>query len=177
MFSKFMNKMVFANLASFDEGKITIMGVGAVIISSPVLPGLFLDFYKISKKKAFGIFYDAGLNHGRLIGKVSSERFGVDKQKFSDQMADSSNMMGLGRMEVARYDPFKGEATVRIIDSTMAREVLKLNGKTKFPVDWFFCGTMVGVFESAFKGKKFECKEVRCLAMGDPHCEFVLKPK
>jgi len=177
MFSKFMNKMIFANLASFDEGKIEIMGVGAVIVSSPVLAEIFLKIYKTEGKKAFDMFYEAGMNHGRLIGKVSMEHFGVDKQKFSDQMADSSNMMGLGLMEVTKYDPFSGEATVHIKDSTMAREVLKLNGKTKFPVDWFFCGTMVGVFESAFKGKKFGCEETKCLAMGASYCEFVLRPK
>lgn len=175
MFSKFMNKMIFANLATFGEGKIDIMGVGAVIISSPVLPEIFLKVYKDMGKKAFDMFYDAGKNHGRLIGKVSADRFGVDKQKFSDQMADSSNMMGLGLMEVVTYDPFKCEATVRIKGSTMATEIKKIGGKTKFPVDWLFCGIVAGVFETVFKGKTIDCKETKCLAMGDPFCEFALK--
>jgi predicted hydrocarbon binding protein len=168
--------MIFANLATFGEGKISIMGVGAVIISSPVLADLFLRFYKAAGKKAFDNFYEAGYDHGKLIGKVSAEHFGVDKQKFFTQMTDSSNMMGMGVLEVINSNPATGEAQVRLKDSTVAKEVLKINGKTAFPVDWFYAGTTAGVYEAAFK-KKFVCKEVKCMAMGAPCCEFIIKPK
>jgi predicted hydrocarbon binding protein len=177
MFSKFMNKMIFANLADFKEGKIDIMGVGAVIVSAPVLADLFLKMHKAVGKKAFDMFYEAGLNHGRLIGKVSAERFGVVRGKFFTQMTDSSNMMGLGMLEVVNADPVKGNALFRLKDSTVAQEVLKLNGKTKFPVDWFYTGTVSGIFEAVFKKKKFVAKETRCMAMGAPCCEFLVEPK
>jgi len=177
MFSKFMNKMIFANLADFKEGKIDIMGVGAVIVSAPVLADLFLRMHKAAGKKAFNMFYEAGLNHGRLIGKVSAERFGINREKFFTQMTDSSNMMGLGLLEVINSDPSTGKAVIRLRDSTVAQEVLKLNGKTKFPVDWFYAGTVSGVFEAFFKKKKFVGKETRCMAMGAPCCELVIEPR
>jgi predicted hydrocarbon binding protein len=177
MFSKFMNKMIFANLADFGEGKINIMGVGAVIMSSPVPADAFLRVYKAAGKKAFDIFYDVGKNHGLLIGGTAARHFGLDKQKFFSQMADSSNMMGVGLVEMIRSDPSTGEAVYHLKDSTVAQEVLKINGKTKFPVDWFYAGTLSGIYESIFKGKKFTCKEVRCMAMGAPFCEFVIRPR
>ncbi len=176
MFSKFMNKMIFANLAKFDEGKIDIMGVGAVIVSSPVLANVFLKYYKDSGKKAFDAFYEAGLAHGRTIGRASAEHFGINREKFFTQMSDSSNMMGIGLMEIAKSDPMTGDSVVRLKDSTMAQEVVRLGGKTKFPVDWFLSGTIIGLFESIFKGKKFSCKETKCMATGAPYCEFEVKP-
>lgn len=177
MFSKFMNKMIFANLATFGEGKISIMGVGAVILSAPVLADLFLRFYKAIGKDAFDAFYNAGYDHGLLIGKSSVEHFGMDKEKFFSQMTDSSNMMGMGLLEVVNSNPETGAAYVKLKDSTVAKEVLRLNKKkTKFPVDWFYAGTSAGVYEAAFK-KKFVCKEVKCMAMGAPCCEFEVKPR
>lgn len=168
--------MIFANLVNFKEGKIDIMGVGAVIISSPVMADLLLRTYKASGKKVFKAFYDVGYDHGRLIGKVSAERFGVDKQKFFSQMTDSANMMGMGVLEVVNSNPSTGEAYVKLRSSTVAQEVLKMNGKTKFPVDWFYAGTAAGIYEAAFK-KKFLCKEVKCMAMGAPCCEFSIRLK
>ena len=176
MFSKFMNKMIFANLADFEEGKINIMGVGAVILTAQTPSDVFLRVFKVAGKKAFDIFYEAGKDHGRLIGKTAVKQFGVDKSKFFSQMMDSCNMMGIGLLEVVKSDPSTGEAMIRLKNSTVAEEALKLNGKTKFPVDWFFSGTIVGIYESAFKGRKFACKETRCMATGAPCCEFVIKP-
>jgi len=176
MFSKFMNKMIFANLADFEEGKINIMGVGAVIISAPVPADLFLRVYKAAGKKAFDIFYQVGRNHGILIGKTAAKHFGVDRSKFFSQMTDSVNMMGIGMVEIVNSNPSTGEAMYRLRNSTVAQEFLRLNGKkAKFPVDWFFTGNITGIYESVFKGK-FTCKEVRCMAMGAPYCEFVAKP-
>jgi predicted hydrocarbon binding protein len=176
MFSKFMNKMIFANLADFKEGKIDIMGVGAVILTAQTPSDVFLRVFKAAGKKAFDIFYEAGKDHGRLIGGTAAKHFGVSKEKFFSQMMDSCNMMGIGLLEVVKSDPSTGEAMIRLKNSTVAEEVLKLNGKTKFPVDWFFAGTIVGIYESAFKGRKFTCKETRCMATGAPCCEFVIKP-
>jgi predicted hydrocarbon binding protein len=176
MFSKFMNKMIFANLINFEEGKIGIMGVGAMIVSAPVLSDIFLRAYKASGKKAFDMFYEAGYHHGHLVGKTAARRFEVSSEKFLPQMTDSSNMMGMGMLEIIKSDPSTSEALLRLKDSTVAQEVIKLNGKTKFPVDWFFAGVAAGIFESVFRKKKLACKEVRCMAMGAPCCEFVIKP-
>jgi predicted hydrocarbon binding protein len=176
MFSDFLKKMIFANMVEFGEGRVKIMGVPGAIVSMRMMSGMLLDTYDEIGKKAFDIFFDAGEQHGKLVGQMAKERFKMRPDQFYTQFIDSGDMLGLGKIVVKKFDSQKNTAIVHLMDSAMAKEVLKSRGRVKFPVDHLFCGIVSGIFNAMFK-KNFEVKEVSCIAMGAPVCEFVVKPK
>ena len=61
------------------------------------------------------------------------------------------------------------------LNSFIAEQYVKLYGPTTFPVCWMLVGYATG-YGSEFFGTPLVCRETMCVAKGDPHCQFTIKP-
>lgn len=81
------------------------------------------------------------------------------------------NRLGVGRLELVSGDHSKPLYIFRMYFSPTALAYLE-HEKSKKPVCTDFAGTLAGPGELVYPG--IEVIETKCLAKGDPYCEFVL---
>ena len=79
------------------------------------------------------------------------------------------SLAGLGKGEVIDYDAKNKKAVIKVINSPIAK---KLKFKGKEPVDMAIAGYIGGSATVIFNSEKMHCKEVKCEAIGHPHCIF-----
>ncbi len=81
----------------------------------------------------------------------------------------TSEGTGWFKVKEINVDPEKLIGYIRIEQSFIAEEY----GCSDRPVCDFLAGYLVGVLEEVFH-VKFTCEESKCIAKGDPYCEFIL---
>ncbi|MEM3578790.1 MAG: V4R domain-containing protein [Candidatus Bathyarchaeia archaeon] len=89
------------------------------------------------------------------------------------EVAKAINLtLGWGVVDDVSIDQEKGCAKLRIYQSFEC-ELGKGKGK---PQSQFYRGAVAGIF-ARFFGKDVEVNETKCIAVGDPYCEFEVKAK
>jgi predicted hydrocarbon binding protein len=89
------------------------------------------------------------------------------------EVARAINMtLGWGVIEDVSVDSEKGRAKLRICHSFEC----ELSTDQRKPKSHFYRGAIAGVF-ARFFGKDVEVKETKCIAMGDPYCEFEIETR
>ena len=87
------------------------------------------------------------------------------------EVAKALNMtLGWGVIDKIKVDTKNGVAKLRIYQSFEC-ELGKSNGK---PYSQFYRGAIAGLF-TRFFGKEVKIQETKCIAKGDPYCEFTIK--
>ncbi len=80
---------------------------------------------------------------------------------------------GWGEISMVDVCPKKAHAIVGVRNSPIASRLKK---KAKNPADHILRGYFAGLFTKAF-GKDVDCVELKCIALGDSSCEFIIKPR
>ena len=112
-------------------------------------------------KRYIKIYNIVKINKGKIIN------FGLNILK----------ILGFGKIEIKKISYDKKIIELIIKSSTLPLEYKKMyKKKSKKPIDFFVCGLIKGSFSSIFE-EEIEVKETKCIAMGDPYCEFIGKPK
>ncbi|MGQ9640588.1 MAG: V4R domain-containing protein [Candidatus Bathycorpusculaceae bacterium] len=87
------------------------------------------------------------------------------------EIAKAVNMtLGWGIADKVKVDVKKGAAMLRIYHNFEC-ELGKNNGR---PYSQFYRGAIAGIF-TRFFGKDVKITETKCIAKGDPYCEFIVK--
>ncbi|MEM3673661.1 MAG: V4R domain-containing protein [Candidatus Bathyarchaeia archaeon] len=150
---------------------ITLEGERVIIFRKSVYEAL-LD----GIRKKFGSAGEAMLYYqGFSIGfEIYDEYVKIAKsERLEDliEVAKAVNMtLGWGIVDKVKVDVKKGIAKFRIYDNFEC-ELGENNGR---PYSQFYRGAIAGIF-TRFFGKDVEVTETRCIAKGDPYCEFVVK--
>jgi predicted hydrocarbon binding protein len=127
-------------------------------------------------RKKFGSAGEAMLYYqGFFIGfEIYDEYVKIAKsEKLEDliEIAKAVNMtLGWGIIDKVKVDVEKGIAKFRMYDNFEC-ELGENNGK---PYSQFYRGAIAGIF-TRFFGKDVKVAETKCIAKGDPYCEFVVK--
>jgi len=79
--------------------------------------------------------------------------------------------IGVGRATITHFDLLEGRFAFRIEHGSYPEAY----GPSRRPVCHLWAGWAAGVAKELF-GLIVRCDEVRCRAMGDPACEFLLEP-
>jgi hypothetical protein len=113
---------------------------------------------------------------GKEIGKSEKELYEKDYKAKSVQQAVEllkarTLLLGWGITEVIKVDEKKKSARIRLFDSW---ECNMFKGNNNGPQNHFFRGILAGFFSSLFE-VELGATEVKCIARGDPFCEFVVE--
>ncbi len=121
--------------------------------------------YKLSKRAYRDTLFNPLIAHGLKSDKLIS------------LILNFADLGGWGKMTCASSQIRKGRAVYIVKDGAMASVYLRDYGKSKYPVCHVLRGAMAAG-ASAIHGKlDIDAVETKCLAKGDPYCEFLIKPR
>jgi hypothetical protein len=148
--------------------------------------------------EAIGALYQELINVGDMIGaQVVMRRFGEangrerarmvkEIMKPDDQMEwlafgptiHAWEGVGLPNLAHFEYDPAasKFHLKVELFSSYLAEQYLRVMGPATEPVCWQLAGYIAGYCSVVFN-MDLHCRESKCVAKGDPHCEFDTRPR
>ena len=147
---------------------ILLMGKRAWIVSGAVLKGLFKDF-----KESFGdagrvFLYHLGVGIGRDLYETYKE-YVSSSLDMLELIKAFSKALGWGIIEEIRLLAY-GKYRVRVRHN-LECEVCKPSNR---PCGDFSRGILTGFFGKIL-GRKVYVEEIKCIAKGDPYCEFIIK--
>jgi len=122
----------------------------------------------------YGAYIKAHVDYGRSLAK-QGEKYGVEG--VLDFFLSSASSMGWGKLEMVKFeDPEVVFRTYQSIYAETAGHYIRKKGLTRRPVctyGWIVEG-ILNYFAKVEGKPPFICREKKCIAKGDEHCEFVL---
>lgn len=142
-----------------------------VIFRKAVYEALFNGVRKKFGSAGEAMLYYQGFTIGYEIYDKYVEIANSEKPEDLIEVAKAINMtFGWGIIDKVNIDQRKGAAKLRIYQNFEC-ELGKPNGK---PYSQFYRGAIAGLFTKFF-GKDVKVQETKCIAKGDPYCEFTIK--
>jgi len=187
MLSPLLKKLLFVRQFSIDEGKINVLGTDHIMLSSDALLKLqeidstkLYDLVKDSTFKQISDFVDHAQVYQQLKEVITLDITSLSKKLGPSEgivktIEEIFNIYGLGKLAILRLDNEKKQASVKIIDSSIAKSYLNKNkSRSKTAVCTITAAVLAGMFSYLFK-KQVDAVEGRCKAKGNEHCEFIIK--
>lgn len=155
-----------------DSGKIVILNATNILVPTRVLIYLFkLLEEKFGKEKSREIQIKMGefqIAQALTRYKQLFEIEKIEKRKYLEMGTSIAEMLGLGIWKIS-------ENLAIVENNPIPTEYILMFEKSPEPIDYYLLGITRKVYESYF-GKEVEVKETKCIACGDPYCEFQIIP-
>lgn len=150
---------------------ITLEGERVVIFRKPVYEALLNGIRKKFGSAGEAMLYYQGFSIGFEIYDAYVKIAKSERLEDLIEVAKAVNMtLGWGIADKVKVDVEKGTAMLRTY-LNFECELGENNGR---PYSQFYRGAIAGIF-TRFFGKDVKVTETRCIAKGDPYCEFVVK--
>ena len=149
-----------------------VLGEEAVVFRLSILKSWFTRIWKVFGSGAAQIFYEAGLESGREAAKYFREKLGLTGEVLADFLAGIASSLGWGKIVDLSFNPERREARVKIENLFECM----LAGRVGEPRGFFFRGHVLGMARELFGTEALTVEETKCIARGDPYCEFQVKP-
>ena len=161
----------FAKFLNISDGEIKVWNIPMNIIPTFVLREWQKDtINEVGYKKAFEKIYKATKEGSKEYNQNFIKKEGFkDKRQIINWQTRIVSMSGWGKIEIAKIDFEKNEYVAHFKEIPFA----KTYGKTNYPVDFLVSGFIAGGFSASFNAD-LECIETKCIAKGDPYCEYVV---
>ncbi|UXD22058.1 hypothetical protein IPA_01225 [Ignicoccus pacificus DSM 13166] len=144
----------------------------SILIAKDVIADLYKGFEKVMMF-AGGLLYNVAKKAGKSMVKNVIERGLITPEHALEALIYTIEKSGYAdRMEIVERNEKK--IVIRAWGTLLGAKLSE--ERRKKPVDAPVVGFIAGWLEEAW-GRKVDGKEVKCLAKGDPYCEFELKLK
>lgn len=146
----------------------------AVVMSTNLFGSMLSGIERILAPSGFAaVLYDSGKKAGEHYTKYFRDKYGLEKrEELIQTLMQAWKAIGWGLVTVNEINAECLPATV-IVEENFEAIVWK---KKPYKVCHWSRGFIAGYFGAVF-GKPVEVTEVKCLAAGDEHCEFEVKPE
>lgn len=172
MFDLF-KKLLFSRQLSMEKGKVIMLGSPMCVTPVSILVKIQKDLENaIGKEKARERIYEGAKEGGIVFNKKLNEAFKLSGENLLRWQFDVVMLAGWGVFDLVNFDRNKKIMRVKVFNSPIA----ELYGKSKTPVDCIIAGFAAGGVSLTF-GIPMKVKEIKCLSMGHPYCEFLAEPK
>mgnify|MGYP003876395261 FL=1 len=148
----------------------------AIILSEPALRGFLIDFREHLGSGGEAMLYHigraVGAERARYVNELA-ERIGVSK--LEDKIIIGALLfksLGYGIPEILEFREHPPYLRVRVYHCIEC----ELGGEADHPFSHYIRGILAGYASEILK-QDLLAVETRCLALGDPYCEFELKPR
>jgi len=161
------------------EGLVILMGEYNLMFPTRVFLYLQEMLVKSFGVKGEKLLYDMGKYQTTEAIKRYLKIYNIQKlqkSKIIEFGLKVCTAIGLGSFEIVKYNP--DNLNLILINKKLpTAELYKLTrGRSEKPIDFHISGLFSGAFSAMF-GKNVECIETKCLACGDPYCQFEVSPK
>jgi predicted hydrocarbon binding protein len=150
----------------------TVLGEESVVFRLSVLKSWFNRLWEVFGSGAAKIFYEAGVKAGKDAAKFFAEKLRLEGEMLARFMASVGSSLGWGRFTLEELDMEKNKLRVRAENLFEC----KLAGKPGEARGYFIRGYILGAATQIFKTENLTIEETKCIAKGDPYCEFQIKP-
>ncbi len=157
-----------------EKGEIVFKKTLSILVPRGTHLRLEQESQKIIGKGTKRIFYLIGRTAGthftrkNIAFRVISLIARMNKKKAFSKMAEIGSMAGSGRYE---FELDRDHIKVKLFNSFNAQ-----GAKSKEPLCHVVAGVISGTSDMIL-GKRVHTEEVKCIAMGNPFCEFHVKPE
>jgi len=168
---KFVADLLFHKQLAFEEGRISLLGRPICMFPADSFAGLIKELEAQNlQNKLYYSYRGLGVTWTDTMAKNYRMTNGLDVIKWD---SDIIALAGQGTVELVSMKKEVPELVFRLNKSTIA----ECYGKSDHAVDHLFRGLVTGAMVVVFKNESLEGVETKCVAKGDPFCEFVIKPK
>jgi len=150
------------------RGRIRRLGVDWILLRVDSLHGMIEEVNKVLGTGGSLVWYLAGKGAGRSMAKILQKHL-KEKETLEavfDKITDFYARCGWGNAKRVLLREKTGEFIIRIYDNAFAR-----GQHSQFPSCYFVKGYLEGLTEK-LTGKHASSQETKCMATGDPYCEF-----
>lgn len=160
------------------KGELKILGHRVILASVEVLTGVHQELIDTIGPVGGTIMYRATKNATLKEGKIALDRSPVikllaktnwGKKRLVEKWIPTFNSFGFGALEIVEIKP-KEKIVLRLKNSISAAGI-----KSTAPRCHLLRGLFAGGFSVLLKND-YEAEETKCIAMGDPYCEFLILP-
>ena len=144
------------------------LGQEVVIIDLRMIGHMFSRLDEVFGTGASVILYEMGVRAGKVIVEEVVE-CGIREEDVLKVLAALGVARGWGITEILSWDPRAVRLVLRVWENF---ECKPLAGRKRKPHSHFMRGVIAGIV-SKLTGQPVKVREVKCLAKGDPYCEFV----
>jgi predicted hydrocarbon binding protein len=146
----------------------------AIVMPTELFSSMLGGVERILTPSGFSaVFYDSGKKAGKYNAEYLQKKFGLEKNEDLIQvLIQKVKAIGWGLITVDKIAIKRSSATL-IIKENFEALVQK---KKPYRVCHWSRGFIAGYFSVVFS-KPVESVEVKCLATGDEHCEFDIRPE
>jgi len=142
------------------------------IISMNALAQMHEEMINILGSGAFTVLLHMGLKRGEALVKLIKELTPSDVKLKREEMLEAFKQIyqarGWGIVEYVEMNVKRKTGKIRIHHS-VAESVRK---KYDMPICYYTKGNLTALLQEVFNHKAVYLNEVKCMAMGDPYCEF-----
>ncbi|MDY6964582.1 MAG: 4-vinyl reductase [Halobacteriota archaeon] len=157
------------------KGEISIDKKRVLVIPAAMIPELINGMAKVvGKGGSISAIYIGSKSQSKAIVDIITGVYGegiLDTEEgFKKVLKDLIPYLGYGRAELIKLDRDKPEVVVRMVGTPTTTEEKEISDE---PCCHTERGIVTGIVEHTI-GKPCVGKEVKCQAMGDEYCEFVV---
>ena len=174
MLSGYFKRLLMARQLHFLEGDVGIFDVNFTLIPTNHYVYLRKILEKKYSKVGIALLYEAGKKTSVEVSTQFYKRFKAQKIESITLWQNIIELTGFAKVSSIKN---KDSSISVELTSSFAKKFVENEGKKSgMNVDEFMAGYLAGIFSNVY-GKEFECKEIKCIAAGNPYCEFILKAK
>lgn len=153
------------------EGTLSLTGMRVLLMPKGTLLNILESAEDlVGAEKTAEIMYHAGERMGLKFAKQISERFKLEGEAIFRSYAQIVGVRGWGITEIKESNIQEGYARVILKNSIIGTSMTQRH----LASDALVAGVLAGIFEFITK-QKIICQEEKCIAKGDPICEFVCR--
>lgn len=183
--SSFLQKLMFVNQFSINDGEIKLLGDSYIMLNSESI----LVLQEIDKSKTYNMAKSSSkadmkslVSHAQVYKDIKAQelknianlnsKIGKSDEGTLRTLESLFDIYGLGKLKILDLNNEKKTVLVQVEKSTIAlKHKEKEKGKSKEAVCALTAGIIAGIFSFIFK-KDVQAVEQKCLGKGDEYCEF-----
>jgi len=154
------------------DGTLSIQGTRFCLERASTFAGLTKALTKImGKSEAQNVLYEVGKQIGEKVTKsFVAENLGYTAKSLLDVCLKDIQARGWGNLVISEFNEETGFVRVKYYNPLVGTAFLGQDS----PADSIVAGMIFGIV-NCISGKNHEIDEIRCVADGNPYCEFVSK--
>ncbi len=145
-------------------------GVRSLILLEPDFAEMIKGLYEKFGEIAATLLYHEAFSGGKFLAEYLSKKLKLDGRELLAECLKFYQAGGWGKVTLVKYDTRKPEIVLRLQDSLECG----IFGRLEKPTSHFLRGHLSGLL-TGLLGRNVRVIERKCIAMGDPYCEFQLE--
>lgn len=167
-----IKNLIRSNALEYREGHIQVLDIPGVMLPAPTYIDFLERVEQNTDENPLELLYETGVRHGEIAVEEVGRKNNTSPRQFVEQAIQTGNVMGLGRIQVERYD-CENQLLVTSIQDSPLNDLVEESDilDPEEPIHRFLHGVMHSISREIFDSE-IESEEVRCQYFGADKCKI-----